>query len=145
MPRKKKTEGDPAQPAFKSPEQRPTREYWRMMAYYKENIRPQSDADCVGVIRNIQRLIEKGTSIEDIAVALENYASDPWRKANPRYSKPIRSFFTAEMIQEWQTPKSEPVKPPKPIDRIAQFTSDFLPSPAVVESSLDDPPSVDDL
>jgi hypothetical protein len=124
--------------------QRPTRELWRFIKFYTERIRAQSAADCKGVIRQIQRLIDKGIGLEDMALALENYANDEWRKAqDPRYTKSIRSFFTAENIKEWMTPK--PKKSVRPIDRIAKFEAVERPKPVQLEPEIDDPVSSDDL
>ena len=127
-------------------EQRPTRELWRFVDFYGKNIRATSKADSTGVIRQIQRLIDKGIGLEDIATALENYAKDEWRMAqtDPKASKPMRSFFTAETIKEWLTPRKF-VKKLRTIDKIALFTSDYVPPPAVVEEEIDDPQSADEL
>jgi hypothetical protein len=125
-------------------EQRPTRELWRFVRYYTENIRAQSQTECQGVIRQIQRLIDKGIGVEDMALALENYAKDDWRKRqDPRFTKSIRSFFTVENIKEWLTPR--PKKPVRPIDQIALFEAVDRPKPAVIEPETDDPVSPEEL
>jgi hypothetical protein len=124
--------------------QRPTRELWRFVKYYTEHIRAQSRTECQGVIRQIQRLIDKGIGLEDMALAMENYAKDDWRKAqDPRFTKSIRSFFTAENIKEWLTPR--PKKPVRPIDQIALFEAVERPKPAVVEPEIEDQASPEDL
>lgn len=124
--------------------QRPTRELWRFIKFYTERVRPQSKADCQGVIRQIQRLIDKGIGVEDMALALENYANDDWRKAqDPRFTKSIRSFFTAENIKEWMTPK--PKKPVRPIDQIVKFETLERPQPVTVELEFEAPVSPEDM
>lgn len=83
-----------------------TRELSQFLRFYNEKIRKHSTAETRGVIRQIQRLLKKGVTVEMIRAALQNYAADEWRKAqDPRYSKHIRSFFTQEFIQEWQAPR----------------------------------------
>lgn len=110
-----------------------TRELSRLMKYYNEKIKPHSKSQCVGVLRNIQRLLASGTALEDIALALENYANDPWRKANDlRYTKAIRSFFMPDVIAEWQTPRPQFVKPGLPE---IQFMPTVQPSPVTVTPS----------
>ncbi len=124
-------------PAAAPQEQRPTRELWRFVDFYNKNVRAHSKEECMGVIRQIQRLIDKGLGVEDLATALENYAADEWRKAQePRYSKPIRSFFTYEVVKEWLTPKKKPVRP-DPLKRVTAFQTTEMPKPVSVE--LDDP------
>lgn len=136
MPRKKKPEQlDLPVPA----EQRPTNELWRFLDYYNKNVKAHSASECSGVIRNIQRLIDKGLGVDSLATALENYANDEWRKANPRYSKHIRSFFSLEVITEWLTPRPPIVKP---MDKVAKFRSDERPAPAI-PVRLDDQPQDD--
>lgn len=110
------------------PSQRPTKELWRFVKYYTSNIRNFSQAECSGVIRAIQRMVDKGIPLEDIALALENYKDDPWRKANPRYSKHIRSFYTPETIKEWLTPRPAIQKPTSPA---FNFEASEKPAPAV--------------
>jgi hypothetical protein len=127
-----------------NPEQRPTRELFRFVAYYNEKIRAHSKEECVGVLRNIQRIIDKGLGVEDLAQALENYEADEWRRANPRYSKQIRSFFTYETIKEWLKPRPKAVKP-DPLARVSGFTVDAKPAPVVVAPLIDDSASPDDL
>lgn len=124
--------------------QRPTRELWRFVKFYTERIRAQSRTECQGVIRQIQRLIDKGIGLEDMALALENYANDEWRKAqDPRFTKSIRSFFTAENIKEWMTPR--PKKPVRPIDVIAKFEAVERPKPVQIELDIEDTASPEEL
>lgn len=137
MPRKK------AEPAAGPPaEQRPTRELYRFIAFYLEKVRKHSKSDTVGVFRQIQNLIDKGLGVDVIAIALENYEADEWRRKNPHFSKHIRSFFTPETIKDWQTPKK--IRPVDPLDRVTQFKTDVLP-PKAVPLPLDDPQSTDEL
>ena len=120
----------------------PTRMLWRFVDYYNKHIKEHSKEECVGVIRNIQRIIDKGLGVEDLAQALENYEKDEWRKANPRYSKPIRSFFTYEMVKEWLNPRPKLVKP-DPLARLSLFEALPTPPPAAIAPLDNDP--VDDL
>jgi hypothetical protein len=130
MPRKK---SDPVGPPA---EQRPTRELYRFIRFYTEKIRAASKTEMVGVFRLIQNVIDKGLGVDEIAAALENYEQDEWRRANPRFSKSIRSFFTVENIKEWQTPKGKPKKV-DPLARLNSFAPDLRPAPAVPQP-LDD-------
>lgn len=138
MPRKKPEQSalfEPPQADLGTPKQRPTRELWRFVRFYCQNIRAQSAEDCKGVIRAIQRMVDKGIGLEDIAQALENYAEDPWRKQqDPRYSKPIRAFFKPEVIREWLTPKP----PPKPVQPVFDFEPTIRPVPAVPIADSDE-------
>jgi hypothetical protein len=124
-------------------EQRPTRELYRFIRFYNDKIKKSSETERVGIFRAIQRLIDKGLGVDAIALALENYEADEWRRANPRFSKSIRSFFTVETIQEWQTPKGKP-KPVDPLARVNSFKPDFVPPPVQPEL-FDDPQSSDEL
>lgn len=128
MPRKK-VEDSEAKPALQN--QRPTKELYRFIAFYNEKIKAHAPAVTATVLRNIQRLLDKGLGIEDMAVALENYEKDEWRRANPRYSKDMRSFFTLETIKEWLTPRRKPVKP-DPLAHLADFQPDRKPEPVQV-------------
>jgi hypothetical protein len=78
----------------------------KYVTFYVQNIRDVPKVETVGVIRSIQRLLEKGAvTHEEIAVALRNYRDDPFRReADPRMVKHIRSFFTADTIKQWQRP-----------------------------------------
>jgi hypothetical protein len=124
------------------PQQRPTRELWRFIDFYNTKIKAHSKEECIGVIRNIQRLIDKGLGVEDLAQALENYEADDWRRANPRYSKQIRSFFTFETIKEWLKPRPKMVKP-DPLAKVVAFETTVKPAPAVPE--LDDESPVEEM
>jgi hypothetical protein len=87
-----------------------TRELGRLLGFYKKHIRDYTPEESRGVIRNIQRMLDKGTELEDIATAVQNYAEDEWRKSqDPRYSMPVRTFFSAAKIKEWLTPRERPV------------------------------------
>ena len=143
MPRKKAStdlpvQGGEAVPAEPS-DAYTSRELWRCINFYCKNIRNHPPEEYKGVIRNIQRMIDKGIGLEMIATALENYMNDEWRKANPAYSKPIRSFFTKEIIEEWQHPRPS-IKKPDPVQ--INFTPLFRPSPVTVEPK---PEELDDL
>lgn len=99
---------DPPEPSVQAPEETgyTTRDLWRFVNYYCTRIRAFPNTETGGVIRNIQRMLAKGISLEEIAIALRNYEEDDWRKKNdPRYSMHIRSFFKAETIKQWQTPR----------------------------------------
>lgn len=124
MPKKKQDPVAAAPPA----EQRPTRELYRFWAFYNEKIKAQPKATVAGVLRNIQRLIDQGLGVEDMAQALENYEADEWRRANPRYSKSIWAFFTAENIREWLVPRPKMVKP-DPLSRVNEFKTVERPAP----------------
>lgn len=124
MPRKK---SDSAKPELQN--QRPTRELFRFVAFYNQKIKAHGPDVTATVLRNIQRLLDKGLGIEDMAIALENYENDEWRKANPRYSKDMRSFFTMETIKEWLTPRPKLVKP-DPLKHVHAFETSAKPAPA---------------
>ena len=112
---------------------RPTRELGRFISFYKKNIRDCTSQECVGVIRNIQRLIEKGIAAEDIATALRNYADDEWRKSqDPRFSYAIRTFFSEAKIKEWLTPKEKRAFKEKPALPQVNFTPLERPKPAAL-------------
>jgi hypothetical protein len=128
MPRKKPEGEAPAKPV--NPEQRPTRELYRFVAFYNEKIKAHGPSVTAGVIKNIQRLIDKGLGVEDLAQALENYEKDDWRRANPRFSKSIFAFFTYEIIKEWLLPRPKMVKPDPIKARVTEFQPDFRPEPA---------------
>ena len=121
-------------PAKAATEEKPssnytTRELYRFIRYFSEKIRPTSTGDTAGVIRNIQRLIDKGLGVDQFAIALENYANDEWLKAQDvRYRKTMRQFFTFEIIKEWQTPRPQ-VQTKLPRPQIT-FTTDVKPEPA---------------
>lgn len=102
------------------------RELWKLMNFYLTKIRNHPKGETVGVIRQIQRLLDKGIEFDTIAQALENYAADDWRKANPRYSRPVRTFFTAESIAEWSQPKP-PVR--KYAEPFLSFEPSVVPKP----------------
>lgn len=123
-------------------EQRPARELWRLMNFYNTKIKAHSKEECVGVIRNMQRLIDKGLGVDEMAQALENYEADEWRRANPRYSKTVRAFFTVESIKEWLTPRPKPQKP-DPLARLATFEPTTNPVPAKI--TIADPVEETDL
>ncbi len=125
MPKKKAEPEAAAPPA----EQRPTRELYRFWAFYNDKIKPSPKSTVAGVLRNIQRLIDQGLGVDEMALALENYESDEWRRANPRYSKSIFAFFTAENVREWLSPRPKMTKP-DPLERVNQFTTDVRPAPA---------------
>ena len=123
MPKKKAAEA--AAPA----EQRPTRELYRFWAFYNDKIKAAPKTSVGGIIKNIQRIIDQGLGVDDMAVALENYEADEWRRANPHYSKSIWAFFTPETIRERLTPKPNMVKP-DPLARVHQYLTTERPSPA---------------
>ena len=119
---------------------RPTRELGRFISFYKKNIRDVSSQDCIGVIRNIQYMLNKGISAEEIATALRNYADDEWRKSqDPRFSYAIRTFFSAAKIKEWQTPKAKQPFNAKPSLPQVKFTPLERPKPAVPQVSAYEP------
>jgi hypothetical protein len=145
MPTKKKVSGETS--AEPQAQVMSTREIYRFVAFYNEKIRKTSKEEQTGIFRLIQRLMTvHGIPPEDIALALENYAADEWRKAQDiRFSKTMRAFFMPETIREWLTPKKKPVKL-DPLKAVSQFTAAYVPPPAIVEEpSLDDTPSLDDL
>ena len=121
-----------------------TRELWAFVAYYNEHIKAHSKEQQTGVLRNIQLVLDK-LDVEDVALALENYAADPWRKANPRFSKHIRSFFTYEVVKEWLKPVNK-VEPDKVPAKVRLFQPLVRPEPAQITVE-DQPllPSLDDL
>lgn len=136
MPRKKPDPGVLFEPPTEGMPDKPSkaytsRELWRFVRYYCEKIRNHPQNECVGVIRNIQRMIDKGIGLEKIATALENYYKDEWRTANPAYSMKIRSFFSQEAIEEWQHPRPK-VKKVEPRIPSIDFTPQQRPKPAVV-------------
>lgn len=109
---------DVEQPALFSPDEAPvvelppdgtalptTRELSKFIMFYRENIRQHSKPETTGVMRQIQRLLMKGVTMKQISTALKHYRDDPFRQqADPRHVKHIRSFFTREVINQWQRP-----------------------------------------
>lgn len=109
---------DVEQPALFSPDEAPrvelspeasalptTRELSKFISFYTQNIRQHSRSETMGVMRQIQRLLEKGLTMKQISTALKHYRDDPFRQqADPRHMKHIRSFFTRETIEQWQQP-----------------------------------------
>jgi hypothetical protein len=82
-----------------------TRQLSKFKTFFLQNIKSVSDREQLGVIRQIQRIVAKGVTHEQIAIALRNYADDPFRKeSDERFTKNIMSFFTETCIKEWQTP-----------------------------------------
>lgn len=127
-------ESEPKPECSKPKGDRPTREIWRLLKYYDNKVRHCSKADFIGVIRNIQRLIDKGIGMETIATALENYANDEWRQAqDPRYSLAPRSFFSEAKIKEWETPRPSP----KPVRPQIQFEAIERPAPVIPVTELE--------
>ena len=70
----------------------------------------------MGIIRQLQRLIKnKGVTPEQLQIALENYAADPYvQECDVRLRKPIRSFFTYENVMACQKPIDRDKKPGAP-------------------------------
>jgi hypothetical protein len=121
----------PEAPA-KAPSDRPTRELGRFIKFYKEKVRDCTSTECVGVIKNIQRMLDKGIGLDEIATALQNYADDEWRKSrDPRLSYPIRTFFSMAKIKEWLNPMPKPGKPGLPQ---INFTPLETPKPAALNT-----------
>jgi hypothetical protein len=112
---RKAGEGAPEAPEKQSARYR-TQELGRLLSYYKKNIRDYHYTEANGVIRNIQRLIDKGLALEDIVQAMENYAADEYRKSSdPRFTLSVRSFFSEAKIREWLNPvERKPMKPMLP-------------------------------
>ncbi len=114
--------------------QRTTRELGRFLKYYKEKIRDYTADESVGVIRNIQRMLDNGITAEDIATALHNYAEDEYRKAShPTFTMSVRKFFSQAKIQEWITPvkRTPPMAYTKPSLPQVAFTPLERPQPVV--------------
>lgn len=116
MPDMENGQGLPAQPPEKPSAKYPTRELGRLLSFYKKNVRDYLPQESVGVIRNIQRLIDKGIEYQDIVQALKNYADDEWRKnSDPKYTMGVRTFFTEVKVKEWINPiKRKAAVPEKP-------------------------------
>lgn len=136
MPETTAGEGLPEQAPERLSAKYPTRELGRLLSYYKKNIRDYASGEAQGVIRNIQRLIDKGIGLEDIAQALENYANDEWRKSqDPRYSLSVRSFFSEAKIKEWATPKPARPTPVKAALPEIDFQPLERPKPAIPQAA----------
>jgi hypothetical protein len=139
MPDTEATEGLPARADEKPSAKYPTRELGRLIKYYREKVRQCSSGEQIGVIRNIQRLIDKGIGLEDIAQALENYANDEYRKSqDTRFSYSIRTFFSEAKIQEWLKPRPKRTFQPtrSTLPEIA-FTALERPQPVVPQAATD--------
>jgi hypothetical protein len=139
MPDTEASTGLPAQADEKPSAKYPTRELGRLIKYYREKVRQCTSAEQIGVIRNIQRLIDKGIGLEDIATALENYANDDYRKnQDPRYTYSIRTFFSEAKIQEWLKPRPKrAVQPPRPTLPEIAFTALERPKPVVPQTATE--------
>jgi hypothetical protein len=106
MPDNELVEGlQPPQAPTKPSDAYPTRELGRLLKAYKERVRDYHYTESQGVIKNIQRMIDKGIEFADIAQALDNYAKDEWRLSQgPARSHPVRTFFCEAKIKEWINP-----------------------------------------
>jgi hypothetical protein len=102
-----------------------TKDIWKLTKFYADKIRAFPPSHAGRLIKQIQRLLDKGVEMDSIAIALENYEADEQRRrADPRYVLSIYTFFTEAKIQEWQTPRPSykpqiltfdiPVLPPPP-------------------------------
>jgi hypothetical protein len=82
-----------------------TREISKLVTFYLKNVRAHDKSEMVGIIRQIQLMVKKGITMEDISLAMQNYASDDFTKNNhPALRHHIRKFMMPEKIRMWKNP-----------------------------------------
>lgn len=137
MPDTQASEGLSPQADGKPSAKYPTRELGRLLSYYKKNVRDFTPSESTGVIRAIQRMIDKGIGLEDIAQALRNYAEDEYRKSqDTRFSHAVRTFFSEAKIKEWLEPKQKrPFQPSKPSLPQIDFKALERPKPVIPQAA----------
>jgi hypothetical protein len=80
-----------------------TREISKLVTFYCKNVRAHDKAEMVGIIRQIQLMLNKGVTMEDISAAIQNYAADEFtRNSHEAHRHHIRKFMMPEKIRQWK-------------------------------------------